>query len=101
MIGAMISALAFAVAALATARITRLITADYLTEPARRWAVLRLGIESRLSYLITCQWCTSVWVAAAVAPAVYWWWHHAWVQVPAMMLAFSQIAGWFSRGEVE
>ncbi len=97
----MISALAFVVTALATARITRIITTDYLTAGPRRWAITRLGVDSKLSYLITCQWCTSVWVGAAVAPLAYWSWPHWWVQVPLAALAVSQVAGLASRGEEE
>lgn len=96
---AMISALAFVVTTLATARVTRIITTDYLTAEPRRWLITRLGVDSKISYLITCQWCTSVWVGAALAPLPYWAWSHWWVQVPLMALAASQITGVMSRGE--
>jgi hypothetical protein len=93
----MISVMAFAVAALATARITRLITTDYLTAVPRAWLINRMGTGSKISYLVACPWCSSMWVAAAAAPAFYWWHTNPWVQVPAVALAISQAVGMMSR----
>lgn len=89
----MMSATAFLIAALAVARVTRLITDDYLTAGPRSWAVRRLGTSSKAAYLITCQWCTGMWISAAAAGI--WWWHgeSPWVQVPAAALALSQAVG--------
>ncbi|HSX22677.1 MAG TPA: DUF1360 domain-containing protein [Gaiellaceae bacterium] len=59
---------------LATYRVTRLITTDEITRPAREALVKRL--ESRghhkLTYLLQCPYCVSVWVGAAfvIAPRV-------------------------------
>ena len=60
------------VLALATIRLTQLVTDDELTEPIRdktdEWAK-KAGYGSlpdRLSYLVSCQRCVSVWAAAAV-----------------------------------
>lgn len=50
----------------ATARITRFITADVLAEPFRLSVERRLGPDHRLVYLMTCPWCASIWVSAAV-----------------------------------
>lgn len=85
-----------AVDALAAYRITRLVTADVLTAGPRdgvvRWAYRRAGREAieqpmpdvpgawsevamadedppKLATLVTCRWCTGVWVAAAVVAA--------------------------------
>lgn len=69
--------------ALATARITRLITTDKIAETPRlrvqlyfeqRWEE-RTGKGSddtwgsRFAYLISCQWCTSIYVAAGTTAA--------------------------------
>lgn len=79
--------------ALATYRLTRLITTDHLTEPARdhvRGAFRSAGME-RLDYALGCDWCTGVWVAAGVvaarryAPTV-------WGPL-ARVLAFSAVTG--------
>jgi hypothetical protein len=56
--------------ALATARLTRLLTADQLTEPARRRLLQRVQEGGRLEYLMVCRWCASVWVGLPVALAV-------------------------------
>lgn len=41
--------------------------------------------------LLECVWCVSVWVGAGVVALHVWW---DWFQYPAMMLAFSAVAGW-------
>lgn len=71
--------------ALATARLTRLITEDAITEPLRdkimgRWP------DSKLSYFVTCTACTSVWAAAAVLVVPR---NRRWV---VRMLALSELA---------
>jgi hypothetical protein len=76
---------------LAAYRLTRLVTADLIGEPFRQAVVRRVGVEippveegpdptaeelveadpsaPRLATLVTCRWCTGVWVAAAVCAA--------------------------------
>lgn len=79
---------------LAVARLTRLVTRDkFPFEPFRKWATERLGTKSRLTYLVHCSWCTSIWIAFATAPAVvalsgvsWWWW-------PFLALAASYLTG--------
>jgi fatty acid desaturase len=95
----MISPLVLLIAALAVARITRLITTDYLTGGIRAKLIARWGTDSPWSYLITCQWCASIWVSLAAAPVVWWWGDTPWVMLPALVLAFSQCAGLLSRGD--
>lgn len=67
--------------ALATHRLTRLVTTDTITAPAReriqdaaeaRWAA-RTGHPisaehwgSRIAYALSCAWCSSMWVAAGL-----------------------------------
>jgi len=46
--------------ALATYRLTRLVTTDTLTGPAREWVQARYD---RLGYLVSCDWCSSMWLA--------------------------------------
>lgn len=58
------TALTVVLVALATYRVTRLVTADRITEPVRAWAERR---GARVGYLATCDWCLSVWVAPAPA----------------------------------
>ena len=56
------------VATLAVARVTRFLTEDFLTVGYRRWVVNRWGEDSKMSYLVHCPWCTSIWVALPVMP---------------------------------
>lgn len=80
---------ALAVDALATYRLTRLATADVISEPARMAVVRRAGatpapgqeeltaqevVEGladppKLATLVTCRWCAGMWIAAGVATA--------------------------------
>lgn len=54
----------------ATWRLARLITADFITEPIRAWAARR---GEKLGYLFECPWCLSIWLAPIlVVPAVLW-----------------------------
>jgi len=87
------------IAALATARITRLITQDRITEAPRHWILRRLPDESLLAYLMVCDWCASVYVGAAVAAsgaALGWW---SWTMAVPAALAFSYIAGYLASKE--
>jgi hypothetical protein len=74
---------------LATYRLTRLVTADVVSEPARMAVLRRVGacapdeaedasaveiVENldrppRLATLVTCRWCAGMWIAAGVTAA--------------------------------
>lgn len=54
-----------------TARLTRLVVADILTAPLRARATSRFGVDSKRAYLLSCAWCSSIWVAALIAPAAW------------------------------
>jgi hypothetical protein len=130
----MISAVLLVVYTLAVARVTRLVTADKLTEGPRERLIVFLWRRSMmptaraaiaagtctngvwgcadawarraraddaepplLVYLLTCPWCVSVYVAALVAPVVYWWGDKPWFLVPAMALAMSHVTGLLAK----
>src|SRR5262245_13518348 len=86
---------------LAVARLTRLVTADAITLPFRRWVVNRWGEDSRIAYLVHCSWCTSLWIAlpAGVLWAFpllpLWLW---WLALPAA-LTMSYVTGLLSQIE--
>jgi len=89
------------VAALVTARLTRLITTDRITQAPRVWLLRRLPSDSLAAYLIVCDWCVSFYVGMGVAAAgglVGLW---SWLWVPALALAFSYAAGWLASKESE
>jgi hypothetical protein len=102
-----------ALGALATARLTRLATADYLTLPLRR-RVLQAVQEGeraedqplpRLGYLFTCAWCMSIWIGAAVALPVAFAADglndYGLLTWPLLTLAYSQVTGLLAGREVD
>lgn len=94
-------AITLAIGALVTARLTRLITRDQILHPVRRRLILRWGMDSMLSYLITCDWCVSIWMGAAVATvgAETGLWPR-WAAIP-LCLAYSYVAGYLASREGE
>lgn len=81
---------------LAVTRIAGLICCDDITKPARTFVLARLPLTRAgrlVTTWITCPWCNSVWIAAAVAPVAIWWPTQPWALWPAAALAFSQITG--------
>lgn len=56
--------------ALATARLTRLMTADRITRGVRDRIVGRYGSASLPAYLVFCPWCQSMYFGLPVAAAV-------------------------------
>jgi hypothetical protein len=86
-------------AALATARLTRLITRDEITHRARRLVLARLDRDGLMAYLIVCDWCVSVYVGAAMAAVCAW--GPSWTVWVMAALAFSHTAGWLASKEGE
>jgi hypothetical protein len=88
-------------AVLATARLTRIITSDYITSVPRRWLLRKLDGREMLQYLVVCNWCASVYVGAAVAVTGWLWAHTAvWTWTTAA-LAASHVTGWLATREGE
>ncbi len=57
----------FVILALASHRLTRLITTDTIFSPLRERIWNKFPPDRvNLGYLITCDWCTSIWVSAVV-----------------------------------
>lgn len=78
---------------LATYRLTRLVTADEITKGLRGWVVDR---SQWLGYLVTCDWCLSVWVAPAPTVALLVWGDLLAVQAVLLGLALSAVTGLLS-----
>jgi hypothetical protein len=89
------------VAALATARVTRLITQDRIFDAPRNAVLRALPDGHFLAYLVTCDWCVSIYTGTltAVGGAYAGWW--PWAAVPAVALAFSYVTGWLASREGE
>lgn len=86
----------FIVVALATYRLTRLVTADKITERVRSFVEVR---SQWLGYLVTCDWCLSIWVAPlptlfALRAGDRWW-----VQAGLVALGASALTGLLSLAE--
>lgn len=59
------SALELVILGLATYRITRLFTRDAILESFRNWVwSKRSPDKSKIGYLLTCEWCLSIWIAS-------------------------------------
>jgi hypothetical protein len=54
------TALELLIVALATYRLTRLVTADRIMDWLRAWVE---GRSAWAGYLVTCDWCLSIWLA--------------------------------------
>lgn len=79
------------VAALAVARITRLLVEDKVMVGFRQWVVKKWGPESWPAYFIHCPWCTSFWVGIPfVVAALY---PYPWIIAIMAPFAFSMITG--------
>lgn len=82
----------FALLALASYRLTRLLLRDSLLAPVREWVWERRPPEStRTGYLLTCPWCLGFWVSSGV------WFCYTIAPVPALwvccVLALSAVVG--------
>jgi len=88
-----VSALWLIIAMLATYRLTRLVTADEITKGLRGWVLDR---SQWFGYLVTCDWCLSVWIAPVPAVAVVAYGDVRAVQVALLALALSGLTGLLS-----
>jgi hypothetical protein len=84
--------------ALAVARLTGLVTDDTITENARDAVIGWLDdrpatLGNYLATLITCPWCAGMWIALITSPMVWFWGTSPFMLIPAIALAFSQVAG--------
>lgn len=89
------------VAALATARLTRLVTRDRITHAPRRWILRRLDPQGLTAYLLVCDWCASMYTGLGVAAAGHLAGQWSWQWVAPLALAFSFTTGWLASMERE
>jgi hypothetical protein len=94
--------LALLIYALAVARLTGLVVADAITEPVRDrlvgWLDDSPGSSGEwFATLIQCPWCAGMWISLAAAPLIWFWWDSPVMLIPAIALAFSQVAGSISN----
>lgn len=79
------------VVVLASYRVTRLVTADYVLDTPRRW--VQQHAPENVAYLVGCPWCVSMYVGPAVAAAVIVWPSNRAVLAGAVGLAASAAVG--------
>lgn len=100
MMGTDMDLITLALAALATARLTRLLTRDVIFDAPRNRLIIALPARLEpVAYLFTCDWCMSVYVGAAVAGGWYAWGDERWFTAVTAALAFSHITGWLAARE--
>jgi len=58
--------LIFLIMGLATARLTRLVVTDQISEPLRNWAYRRDPKVRHIGYIVSCPYCTGIYASAAV-----------------------------------
>lgn len=54
----------------ATQRLTNIITDEEITRPAREWITATMPEGSRLTYLVNCPRCVSVWAGLAIGSGI-------------------------------
>ena len=86
------------VAALAVARLTRLVTSDKITVALRQWVVRKWGASSMPSYLFHCSWCMSLWISIPVMPVAALF-PNRWVIAILAIPAASYLAGFLANRE--
>ncbi|MFJ1459757.1 hypothetical protein [Nocardia sp. N2S4-5] len=84
------TALILAIWVVAVVRLTRLVTHDSLTQPIRSALAGRFP-QSKLTYLVHCVWCSSIWTGAASAPVPIYVLGLSWWLLPILALAASQL----------
>lgn len=85
------TALLLALVALATYRLTRLVTADKITERFRDWANGRKA--SWPGYMAGCDWCLSIWLAPVPTVAAILWPDNRVVLAGLVALSASALTG--------
>lgn len=84
----------------ATYRLTRLLTADYITKPIRTTVNRKWG-DNKASYFVTCDWCVSFWMAWGPASLAVFWPTNRLVWLILLALTASAVTGLSSRLEAE
>lgn len=84
---------------LATARVTRVVTSDKVSEPFRTWLLGKLGSDSLVNYYFWCRWCFGFWAAFTLAPAAIVLTGVSWWCLPFLALAASHVTGLLVKWE--
>ena len=83
----------------AIVRLTRLVTADYITAPVRERLIARWGEDSKRAYLLTCDYCASIYIGPVVATVAVVWPTNRVIIIVLLALTASFIAGYIAVHE--
>jgi hypothetical protein len=83
----------------AIVRLTRLVTADYITSPIRDRLVERWDEDSKRAYLVTCDYCASIYIGTIVTTVVILWPTNRVVIIGLLALTASLVAGFMAAHE--
>lgn len=78
---------------LATARLTRLTTTDTLLDSPRAWLLTKLTPLPKIQYLVTCDWCASMYTGAITVGGYLAWHGNMWFMGFLAVLAASYVTG--------
>lgn len=81
----------------ATARLTRLVTADTITAPLRVAVVRKWGPSSMANEFIHCAWCVGMWLSLATAALTVAALDLSWWLYLPLALAYSHVVGLAAR----
>ncbi|MGH3475426.1 MAG: hypothetical protein ACRDQD_01160 [Nocardioidaceae bacterium] len=90
-----LNALIIVFGVLTTARLTRLFTADRIMQ----WIRDKAEAAPRAGYLVTCDWCLSMWLAFPVAVSAWYWGSEPTWLVCAGALSASYVTGYLAALE--
>jgi hypothetical protein len=85
--------LLFAITLGAVVRLSRLVTADKISENMRDRLIARWGEDSLKAYLIQCDYCASIYIAPIVATVAVLWGDNRVVIIGLLALTASFVAG--------
>ena len=80
------------------ARLTRLVTKDSITDPARKWIEAKMvkagqrGLWNKIDELVNCPWCVSIWVGVPSGVIMIWHSSNRFVIAGALGLTASWLA---------
>lgn len=74
---------------LAVARVSKLVTTDYISLPIRQWVLRKNGETGWITHGLHCDLCVSVWGGFIAAPLWYFYGTRAWYVIPMLAMAMA------------
>lgn len=83
----------------AVVRLTRLLTADKISEPIRDRVDRRYGEDSMRAYFVTCDYCVSMYLSPIVATVAVLWGDNRVIVIALIALTASYVTGFLAGRE--